>query len=146
MIERTGRVIAIHAHTIDVQVSTPQACSQCGSSKRCHGDQHKVLSLPLSAGIATGDEVALGIEDHLLHASAIIAYLLPALSLMLGAWAGENLTAGSAGALIGGGIGLACGIGLIPVLSRVLGLQELTPALRACPTSSISTHSESSQS
>lgn len=145
MIERTGRIIAIHSYSMEVEIATPSACSQCGSAKSCHGPQEQRIELPLSPGFAKGDSVTLGIEDRQLHGSALIAYLMPTLALMLGAGLGDALSGSNTATFIGAGVGLAAGLLAIRPLSRGLGLGGLTPSVSPCNGNGISTHQESSQ-
>jgi len=131
MIERNGRVIAIHAETIDVQVDKPSACSQCGSSQSCHGNtaQH-IVSLPLTPGLNTGDSVRISMEASTLNLSASLAYLAPALCLIAGAWIGDLF--GTIPAIIGATLGLTGCLLATPTLMRLSGMGALQPALEAC--------------
>lgn len=146
MIARTGQVISIHATHIEVGITAPAACGQCSSSSRCHGTHDKRISLPLSPGLTPGEEITLAIEDRQLHVSALLTYLMPTLTLLLGAGLAEAVWPGNTASFLGAAAGLAAGLLALPLTSRALGLASLTPCVIPHPSNKLFTHRESSQS
>jgi sigma-E factor negative regulatory protein RseC len=138
--ERTGRIIAIHSTGMDVQVQTPSACGHCGSKQSCHGsEESSLVSLPLSPGAKVGEEVNISIDAGTVNVSAVLAYLLPAITLIIGAWVGESMQKDSIASIVGALLGMVLGLCAIPVLLRVLVPgNKLTPNVEACPGAPIS--------
>lgn len=143
MIARTGQVIGIHATHIEVGITAPAACSQCGSAARCHGPHDKRITLPLSPGLKPGDNVALTLEDRQLHLSALLTYLMPTLALLLGAGLAEAAWPGQPASFFGAAAGLGAGLLALPLASRLLGLAHLTPCVIPLGPPEISTPQES---
>ena len=111
MIERSARIVAIHAQGMRVELGAPAACAACGAQRNCGGDEPQIqVEMPLLTGAREGDEVLLGMESAGLLRAAALAYLLPALALVLGAALGEILWQGNAGAALGAVLGLGCGL------------------------------------
>lgn len=134
MMERSGRILALHAESMLVSVETEPACSQCGSRKACHGGgSEQTLSLPLSPGLAPGDLVTLSLPASRLNHAALLAWLLPALSLMAGAGLGQWHTGRDIGAILGAGIGLAIGLVCARGLARQLSHEDFEPCLTETP-------------
>lgn len=108
MIERPARVIAIHAEIMQVEVDSASACGQCRSKKNCHGEHStRVFVLPRAPGLQAGDAVNLGLAAHSLERAALLAYGVPALSLVLGALLGSWLGQNDVASMIGSALGLA---------------------------------------
>lgn len=145
MLERSGKIIAIHADCIEVKVDTPSACSHCGSRSSCHGTGGANVTLPLEAGMHTGDTITLGMEESTVNYSALLAYLLPALSLIAGAWLGNSLSASHADlfAMTGAALGLGLGMAAAWSLGKLLGPAQQLPVVYACTSHTPSTHLES---
>ncbi len=129
MIQRPARIIAIHAGHMDVAYDVASACGQCGSKKACHGSNPEhTLQLPVQAGLAAGDEILLGIESHSLNLAALLAWLLPALTLMLGAVSGQALFGTDLAAIASAALGLAAGL----MLARPLARRYADPHMQPC--------------
>ncbi|MBS1208401.1 MAG: positive regulator of sigma RseC/MucC [Proteobacteria bacterium] len=133
MIERRGKVIAIHTDSIQVAMQPESACSACGARRACQGEAAgRVFSLPLHPGLRCGDTVSLQMESGTLTLSALIAYLLPAITLILGAWCGEWLGQSDNFAMSGAALGLAGGMFAARLLARLFSHTELQPNVQAC--------------
>jgi len=145
MLERSGKIIAIHADQVEVKVDTPSACSHCGSKSNCHGTGGQHVTLPLEPGMHTGDTITLGMEESTVNLSALLAYLLPALSLIAGAWLGNSLSASHADlfAIAGASLGLGLGMSSAWILSKLVGPTQQMPIVSPCASHISSPHQES---
>lgn len=133
MIERPARVIAIHARSIEVEVDAAAACSQCGSRKACHGGQNtQRFELPLQPGLRAGDTVSLAMDVGSLNLAALLAWLLPALALMLGALLGQALLGTERAAIGTAAIGLACGLFISRQLAQRYAEPHMLPSIQTC--------------
>lgn len=114
---RDGRIVAIRDGRATIRVEVPPACTSCGSRGSCASGSaaSTLVELPVSAGVRVGESVTLGLAEGSLARGALLAYLLPAVTMLLGAvsLAGSGDLAAMGGAMAGLGLGL---IGL-----RVLG-------------------------
>ncbi len=118
MITESGRVVAIESDCLWVETIRQSTCNSCSAQKGCgHGMLNKMgggrphhlrvlLRDKLASDFAIGDEVDLSIAEQVLVSSALIVYLLPLISLLLGAmvasygWPGSDL-ASFGGAIVG---------------------------------------------
>jgi|GEM_PF-2809010 len=119
-IENRGRVVAVSGGIAEVHAEA----RSCGSCKGCLsgrlGDAKPLESVFFypAAELKPGDEVTLTLPESALATGALLAYLLPVLTLLVGALIGN--TYGDALAGCGAAAGLAIGLGLTRWLSRRL--------------------------
>lgn len=133
MIQRPARVIAIHADHMQVAFDPASACGSCGSKKACHnGNPERSLQLPVQAGLATGDEILLGIESSSLNLAALLAWLLPAFALLLGAALGQALFGSDLAAILAALGGLTAGLLLARQLARRYADPHMQPSIQTC--------------
>lgn len=131
MIQRPARIIAIHAQSMEVAWDPASACGSCGSKKACHGNQaEQRLQLPAQHGLAAGDEILLGIEARSLNLAALLAWLLPALALLLGACAGQAAAGSDLAAIIGAASGLCAGLLIARPLARRYAEEHMQPCIQ----------------
>lgn len=129
MSERSGTILSVHDGVATIRVETPSACASCGSRSAC-GGKDKTVRLPVAATLRAGDGVTLTLAEGALVRGALRAYLLPAITLLLGAIAlsafGDLAAAG--GALSGLGFGL--------IAQRILARRVTcaSPAVSPAPT------------
>lgn len=135
LLEREGRVIAIHADRMTVRFERPSACGGCRAGKVCGGSAptgELDLALPEGARLAPGDTVAVGIDETAALRATALAYLTPLIGF--GAAMGAAFLAG----LPEGGIaaasftGLVAGFALMRILAR-RGSHRLEPAVIDAP-------------
>lgn len=101
---------------VEVTVATG-GCSGCGHRSGCgigqlaEGRQQARITLPAPPGLplAAGTEVLLRLPTRHLHLAALVGYLFPAFTLLLGTGCGDAL-AGDAGAALGAIGGLFTGL------------------------------------
>lgn len=120
MIEEVVKVLDIQAEYLwveGVQRSACQSCSAqqgCGQSLLAKFTAHPVrLRVPLDGREATsfhvGQNVTIGIADHVVVRGSLLIYLLPLLLLLLGIWLGDTLFANEPAAIICGLLALLGG-------------------------------------
>jgi len=129
MIERNGTILAVQDGVATIRVATPSACASCGSRGAC-GSKDTTVRLPVAATLRAGDGVTLMLAEGALVRGALRAYLLPAVTLLLGAIA---LSAFGDLAAVGGALS-GLGVGLIA--QRILARRATCapPAVSPAPT------------
>ncbi|KAF7598985.1 MAG: hypothetical protein CGU28_08210 [Candidatus Dactylopiibacterium carminicum] len=126
MIERNARIVSVTPQAMQATLLAPAGCAACGARKVCNGKQESLqVELPVLPGIGPGDEVLLGLETRELLRAAVLAYLLPATTLVLGAFVGDALAA-NPGAIAGAMAGFGLGV----LLTRLLASRPLQPHVR----------------
>jgi len=146
MAERIGIVQGIEANGMArVVTDRKNACGGCHSdSAECRScltsaKLESVVSNPI--GAKAGDVVKLTISSATLFKGAVIMYLLPIATLILGAflglWWGGKSGWGDTGSVLGGVIGLLAGFGAVTLMgrSRRLG-RQMTPVISEVVTAS----------
>lgn len=119
MIEERGRVVALDDTGIWVETVQRSACHSCVAKSGCGtgllGDfwskasQVRVAAAPDQLqGVAIHDTVVIGIAENTLASSALIVYLLPLVTLVLGALGGQALGS-ELWAILGALVGLMLG-------------------------------------
>ncbi len=119
VIEERGRVVAIGHDGIWVETVQRSGCHGCAAKSGCGtgllGDFWASASrvfVPVDSAqhrqIALHDTVRIGIAENTLASSALVVYLLPLVTMLLGALGGEALAA-EAGAISGAVVGLLTG-------------------------------------
>ncbi|MEN3113479.1 SoxR reducing system RseC family protein [Uliginosibacterium paludis] len=132
MMERSGRILSLHAESMIVTVDTAPACSQCGSRKACHGGSSELtLALPAGPGLKPGDLVTLALPAGRLNHAALLAWLLPALALLAGAALGQWSNGQDSGAILGAATGLLAGLASARRLARRLDGEHFEPCITA---------------
>lgn len=128
MIEERGRVVAIEADAVWVETIRRSGCHGCAAKPGCgtglledywaSASRIRVALGGRDPGrISLDDSAVIGIAENTLAGGALLVYLLPLLSLVLAALAGERL-AGEAGAIVGAVLGLTAGAVLVRRHSR----------------------------
>lgn len=134
MVEERGRVVAIEPGAIWVETIQRSGCQGCSAKSACGtgllGDYlssrgalsgasriRVALNSWDTAQISLNDTVIIGITENALASSAILIYLLPLVTLVLAALAGDSL-AGEVGAMAGAALGLLGGATLVRWHSR----------------------------
>lgn len=115
--ECTGRVIAVHDGCVVVEVDSPEGCASCAGKDACHvaglgGKQVEVAA----SGFLVGERVRIVTYSASVVRASCVLYLLPALLVLVGSFAGyataEAFFAidGNLGAGIGVAVGLVLGL------------------------------------
>lgn len=120
MIREQATVVSIETDCLwveTIQQSTCQSCSAekgCGQKMLAQWSGHTTyLRVPLEARspaqFTLGDQVEIGIANHTVVLSSLLAYLLPLVLLVLGGWLGNYAGGGEAWSVVGALLGLLFG-------------------------------------
>ena len=125
MIKESGRVVAIDNDCLWVETIRQSTCNSCSAQKGCgHGMLNKMGSgrrhhlrvllrgLPASS-FSIDDEVIVSIPERVLVVGAVIVYLLPLVTLLLGALLASLWWQGDIASFIGAVLGFVAGIGTV---------------------------------
>lgn len=151
MLEETGIVVGVEHGYIQVETQPRSACANCGAGScttsvvsKLFGARHNRLRLPSSLHAKVGQRVVIGIPDQVLISVSLRAYLLPLLTMMLGAVCANALGHGETLQAVIALLGLVLGLGFVgrfseskkareqysPRILRLLG----QPAIQVQPT------------
>ena len=132
MIEHRGVVQRIEQGRAWVAIST-SACHACGQGSHCgvgklaEGRAATLLSVPVSGELRAGDFVNVGLPESALTLPALLGYLFPAFSMLLGAWLGAEFDGSDGATALGAMAGFAAAL----LLARLaIGF---SPALAPAP-------------
>lgn len=135
MICQTGRVVAIELGSVWVETVRASTCSSCAAQNGCGnglinkiggGARHHVqVFLPgdfpsglQSENIQIDDEVELSVDEGAFVRAALVVYLLPLVTLIVGAMVASSAANSSElVAVVGAVIGFIAGIGLVAMYS-----------------------------
>jgi len=149
MIDERVVVVRVEGDRAWVRSAAGSGCGQCdagagcgaGLWRRAFGLRQREMVLPNGAGLGVGDEVWLRLPERLLLGSAAMLYLLPLLTLAIGAMIGGYPGAGGGtelwsllGAVVGFGVGLfaarswgvRAGNNLVPEIARVIPVETVS--------------------
>ena len=125
MIKETGRVVAIEADCLWVETIRQSTCNSCSAQKGCgHGMLNKVAPGRLNhmrvllrdqpaSNFAIDDEVEVSIPEQVLVTGAMLVYLLPLITLVLGTLLASQLWQGDLAAFLGAVGGFIVGLGVV---------------------------------
>lgn len=123
-VSHVGVVQSVAAGEALVAVPT-QGCAGCGQRSGCGVGQlagrgrTTLVRVAAPARIKAGDTVTLDVAQDALHRAALVGYLVPALTMVAGALAGEWAGLGEAGPVAGSVLGLALGVLAVRWLPRL---------------------------
>jgi positive regulator of sigma E activity len=135
----TATVVRSGPNLVVVEVVPAQACAGCRVREGCTGLRLAPTDAPVTANAVNrcdarpGQTVTLGSPAGVLAMSAVLVYLLPAVTVVAGAALGAVLGPRLLGcstdpaAAAGAGLGLLCGLGLLHLLDACLAGR---PAMR----------------
>lgn len=120
---RAGVVRSVAAGEALVAVAV-QGCASCGQRKACgvgklagHG-RTALVRVVACDGVKAGDPVTVHAAQGAVNRAAVLAYLLPALSIVIGTVAGDRLARSDAAAALGAGLGLVLGVALTRIIAQ----------------------------
>lgn len=119
MLVETGRVVSADSDALWVETIQKSSCDVCSAQKGCGQRLLSQLTgkttrirIPLngvsSARFSVGQEIAIGIPEHLVVSSSLLVYLVPILGALAGAWCVDspvdayNMLGAVGGLLLGG--------------------------------------------
>lgn len=132
MLTESGRVIALEDDGLWVETIRSTTCNSCGARKACgHGLMNSVSDgkrgyirvLPGEVALSEcrlGDQVLISLPEEVILRGSLIAYLLPLVCMLTGAFAFTRLFAGNPDLLAAAGavVGLVVGFGLVHLHGR----------------------------
>jgi sigma-E factor negative regulatory protein RseC len=116
MMTTSGRVINIAGPMAQVRIEAASACSSCGTRGSCASGQTRAVWVEAPEGVKSGDVLNISISESAFNTAALIAYLLPAVTTLIGA--ALMATAGDTAAVLGAASGLGLGLVLVRLLGR----------------------------
>lgn len=122
-----GRIVAVETDSVWVETIRTSTCGACSAQKGCgHGLLNRirdgqrglvrVLPGPFSlADCQINDEVSISLPDEVILRGSLIVYMLPLLTMLVGAVAGSRLLpwAPDPSAVLGAVVGFAAGVALV---------------------------------
>jgi sigma-E factor negative regulatory protein RseC len=116
-----GEIIGFAHGRAQVRLERASGCGACSSRGSCAsgGAMSQVIDMPLSPDARVGDQITVSIPTDSLTLAALFGYLLPPVSLLLGAIAGNLVFGSDLAAVLGAGLGLVVGV-LLARLSSIL--------------------------
>lgn len=117
MLHATASVLSVRDGMADLRIDAPAACGSCAAQAACgSGGPARLVRIAAPAGVRAGDRVSLQLPEADLNRGALLAYLLPALTTLLGC---VLLAAGGdAPAALGAALGLALGLVCLRISAR----------------------------
>lgn len=149
MIEEEATVVALDGAAIWVETQRRSGCSQCASASGCApsllgallGNGRTRLRLSDSQlGLQPGERVVIGLPGHALVRAALLAYLLPLLTLVIAAQLAELWTWHEGLVVLAALLGLGGGLGLAAWLARLFEQRHPEHRPRLLRRASDSTH------
>jgi sigma-E factor negative regulatory protein RseC len=138
MIEEGARVVDVAPGLAWVETSRRSACASCHASEGCGTSavsklfpaRTNLFQVADAIGVTVGDRVVIGIAEDALTRSSLLAYLLPLVTLILGAGGAELAGAGEGTGALLGILGLFLGIWIAGRSSRgATGSEGYRPVL-----------------
>lgn len=136
-LQARGRVIEVQGDVAAIRTATASSCHGCRARALCTDGGEQVVRIVAPANTSVGDPVLLELDQANFALGVAIGYLLPALTLLLGA--AVSSLAGDTAAALGAAVGLSIGLVLVRLLHRRLLADRLQPtASVTCPSQSVS--------
>ena len=137
MIIRRGRITANDGELIGIRAELPATCAACSDGRGCGAlalaslfgrPARTIVEVPRPPGqeCRIGDEVCVSISEATVLRLSVLAYLLPVVSLILGAWLGDRIAPPAAAdfwSAAGSVLGLAAAVTILR-LSEYIGRQD----------------------
>jgi len=92
MLEEQGIIVAVDHQFASVRIQRKSSCGHCAASGDCGtasfakllGQKYTEIKIPHPPSVKMGDSVTIGFQEHALLKGALILYLLPLMSLLVG--------------------------------------------------------------
>lgn len=132
--QSNGVVVAVRDGVAEVQLAASSTCGGCRANSVCGGA--RTVQLAVAPGTAVGSSLSIGMAASDINLAVLVAYLLPAVTLLFGAvflspW-------GDAFAALGATFGLALGLVVMRLLQRHVFADRLIPTVTACAPGKVS--------
>jgi len=136
-LQARGRVIEVRGDVAAIRIAVASSCHGCRARAFCADGGGQVIRIVAPANTSVGDPVLLELDQANFALGVAIGYLLPVLTLLLGA--AVSSLAGDAAAAVGAAVGLTSGLWLVQPLHHRLLADRLQPtASLTCPSQSVS--------
>jgi len=130
-VERSGEVIGFENGVAQIRLERPSGCSGCGSRGTCASGSAaaQVIHMSLPEHTRPGDQVTVSMPASSVTLAALLGYLLPPVSLLLGAIVASTCYESDAAAVLGAGLGFVAGLLLARLISRFVFGRETVPSI-----------------
>jgi sigma-E factor negative regulatory protein RseC len=117
MTETEATVVALSGNDAIVRTESQGGCGRCHEPGGCGGQslsqmfcaKPREYALPNTVQAAVGDKVVLGVPEGVLNRTAMLAYVLPVVGVLLGAVLGRAWAGSNSAAVTGAALGLFLG-------------------------------------
>jgi sigma-E factor negative regulatory protein RseC len=131
MIETRVRVVSARGGLAWVEATESGGCSACQSKSSCGisglgrflSNRRKPVAVSCGVDARPGQELTLAVEEGDLLRAGLLAYLLPAILAVLGAFLGEHFWHGDAASALAALAGVVLGLAFARLSSRDAGLR-----------------------
>jgi positive regulator of sigma E activity len=132
MMTTTGRVIHVAGAMAQVRIEAAVGCAKCGTRGTCASGRARAVWVEAPAGTAPGDALTISMSDGAFRSAVVIGYLLPAVTMLIGA--GITAAGGDLAAAAGAASGLALGLVAVRILGRRTAAASAGAGSVACRT------------
>ena len=128
IIERNGEIICNDNGLVQIRLERLSGCGQCGSRNSCaSGNAVQVIRMRLPPSTRVGDHVTVSTPASSVVLAALLGYLLPPLSLMLGAVIAGFFYAGDGATVLGAAVGFLVGLLFARLISSGMSRNSIHP-------------------
>ena len=131
-VERCGEVVGFDRGLAQIRLEPMSSgCSACGSRGTCASGSAatQVISMRLPEQTRLGDLVTVSMPSSSVALAALLGYLLPPASLLVGAITASSFYASDLAAVLGAGLGFVTGLLLARLITRYTIGQGPAPAV-----------------
>ena len=129
MLKESGRVVAIDSDGVWVETTNKSVCGSCAAEKGCgqsllarwvngHGYLKVLFDGRDPQTVHVNDQVDIGIPEDVVVTSSLIIYLLPLVSMLVGAIVGGEFISGEVASVAGAMVGFLLGAVVVSIYSR----------------------------
>lgn len=137
MLKESGMVVSTDKDRATVLLVRSEACGNCPAKAACHATSDGNMTMEVTNHVEArpGDRVEIELEPSALLKASTLAYLMPALVTLVGAFIGWSLVGSDAGAMAGAAGGLAASSLFLFLYSRLKKNMEIPVISRVLPVS-----------
>ena len=128
-VEREGIVIGAHAGVTRIRLEQAATCAGCGSRGTCSSASGKpqIVEVRLPQPTSFGERVTLALPESSIALAALLGYLFPAVTLLVGAVIAAGVFGNDGAAVLGAVCGLLVGLFCVRLVSGGFGSRHMTP-------------------
>ena len=131
MISEQGVIKEIRHKKAFIRIQSNSACDHCESRGACHliSDKEMMIEVPNDLDAQVGDLVDVSLPTQSFIKISLLVYLLPVVSLIIGAYTGEILAPSfhvqpTIASIIGGGFAVGITIYVLKKIDRVVKMKD----------------------